>query len=154
MTGPEQGKRSFGVKLAYLIETVHPPDRGPYSYREIAAGIAEYPGAMTAAHINQLVRGKQPHPRIHYVEALASFFSVPVNYFFDDAFAARIDDQMLRVDAWREEQVRQIAERVGELTPRDCNTVVNLIDSLRAYNDEHPHQPRHDAHRHPGTQGR
>ncbi|MGH3766763.1 MAG: hypothetical protein ACRDS0_19740 [Pseudonocardiaceae bacterium] len=53
MTGPEQGTPSFGDKLASLIETVHPPDRGPYSYREIAAAIAQHPGAMTAAHINQ-----------------------------------------------------------------------------------------------------
>ena len=47
MTGPGQGKRSFGDKLAYLIETVHPPDRGPYSYREIAAGIVMNPAAFT-----------------------------------------------------------------------------------------------------------
>ena len=64
MTGADQGKLSFGDKLAYLIETVHPPDRGLYSYREIAAGIAAHPRAMTAAHINQLVRGfaGAPHP--------------------------------------------------------------------------------------------
>ncbi len=73
MTEPEQGTQSFGDKLAYLIETVHPPDRGPYSYREIAARITEHPGSMTAAHLHQLVKGKQPHPRIHHVEALASF---------------------------------------------------------------------------------
>jgi transcriptional regulator with XRE-family HTH domain len=126
MTGPEQAKPSFGDKLASLIETVHPPDRGPYSYREIAAAIAQHPGAMTAAHISQLVRGKQPHPRIHYLEALASFFGVPVTYFFDDEFTAC------------DEQTRQIAERIRELTPRDRDTVLNLIDSLRADDDEHP----------------
>ncbi|HEX4102942.1 MAG TPA: hypothetical protein VHY21_20765 [Pseudonocardiaceae bacterium] len=49
MTGPQQAKRSFGDKLAYLIETVHPPDRGPDSYREVAAGIADHAGVMTAA---------------------------------------------------------------------------------------------------------
>src|SRR6478672_10089603 len=90
MTVPHQGRQSFAAKLAYLIETVHPPDRGPYSYREIAAGIADHPGALTAAHINQLVSGKQPQPRIHYVEALASFFGVPGTHFFDDDAAARI----------------------------------------------------------------
>ena len=126
MTGAEQGRPSFGDKLASLIETVHPPDRGPYSYREIAAAIAQHPGAMTAAHISQLVRGKQPHPRIHYLEALASFFGVPVTFFFDDELSAC------------DEQARQIAERIRELTPRDRNTVLNLIDSLRADDDEHP----------------
>jgi transcriptional regulator with XRE-family HTH domain len=130
VTGPAQGRPSFGDKLASLIETVHPPGRGPYSYREIAAAIAQHPGAMTAAHISQLVRGTQPHPRIHYVEALAYFFGVPVTYFFDDEFAAC------------DEQARQIAERVVELAPRDRNTVLNLIDSLRADDDEHPAEPR------------
>ncbi|MEO7193945.1 MAG: XRE family transcriptional regulator [Pseudonocardiaceae bacterium] len=141
MTGSDQGKPSFGDRLVYLIETVHPPDRGPYSYREIAAGIAEHPGAMTAAHINQLVRGKQPHPRIHYVEALASFFGVPVNYFFDDEVTTRIDDQIAQVSAWRDQEARHIAERVVQLTPRDRNTVTNLIDSMRAY-DEQPRATR------------
>ena len=141
MTGPDQGRRSFAGKLAYLIETVHPPDRGPYSYREIAAGIADHPGAMTAAHINQLVSGKQPHPRIHYVEALASFFGVPVTYFFDDDAAARINDQITKVSAWRDTEARHIAERVVELDPRDRNTVTNLIDSLRDY-DQQPRTSR------------
>jgi hypothetical protein len=39
-------------------------------------------------------------------------------------------------------QARQIAERVVELAPRDRNTVLNLIDSLRADDDEHPDEPR------------
>jgi len=141
MTGLDQHKRSFGDKLAYLIESVHPPDRGPYSYREIAAGIADHPGAMTAAHINQLVKGKQLHPRIHYVEALACFFGVPVHYFFDDDVTMRIDDQIAKVSAWRDEEARHIAERVVELNPRDRNTVTNLIDSLRTY-DEQPRATR------------
>jgi transcriptional regulator with XRE-family HTH domain len=141
MTGPDQGRQSFAGKLAYLIETVHPPDRGPYSYREIAAGIANHPGAMTAAHINQLVSGKQPHPRIHYVEALASFFGVPVTYFFDDDAAAQIADQITQLSAWRDTEARHIAERVVELNPRDRNTVTNLIDSMRAY-DEQPRTTR------------
>src|SRR5919108_1717339 len=106
MAGDDQQKRSFGEKLAHLIETVHPPDRGPYSYREIEAGIADHPGAMTAAYINQLVKGKQPHPRSHYIEALASFFGVPVTYFFDDEVARRIDDQIAQISAWRDEEAR------------------------------------------------
>ena len=141
MTGPGQDRPPFAGKLAYLIETVHPPDRGPYSYREIAAGIADHPGAMTAAHIHQLVGGKQPHPRIHHVEALASFFGVPVTYFFDEDAAARISDQITQLSAWRDTEARHIAERVAGLSPRDRNTITNLIESLRAY-DEQPRTTR------------
>jgi len=134
MTAVDQGRRSFADKLSYLIKTVHPPDRGSYSYREIAAGIADHPGAMTAAHINQLTIGKQPHPRIHHVEALASFFGVPVTYFFDDA--AQIADQITLITVWRDTEARRIAERVVELSPRDRNTVTTLIDTLRAYDEQ------------------
>jgi transcriptional regulator with XRE-family HTH domain len=141
VSGPQQAKRSFGDKLAYLIEAVHPPDRGSYSYREIAAAIADHPGAMTAAHINQLAIGKQPHPRIHHVEALASFFGVPVTYFFDDDAAVQIADQIGQVSAWRDTEARHIAERVVQLSPRDRHTVTNLIDTLRAY-DEQPRSSR------------
>lgn len=136
MTGPDQSRRSFGEKLAYLIETMHPPDRGPYSYREIEAGLAGHPGAMTAAYINQLALGKQQHPRIHHVEALASFFGVPVTYFFDDEVAEQIDDQISAVIAWRDQEARHIAERVAALGPRDRHTVTSLIDSLRAYEQQ------------------
>lgn len=136
-----EARRSFGEKLAHLIETVHPPDRGPYSYREIEAGLAQQPGAMTAAYVNQLVKGKQPNPRIHYVEALAAFFGVPASYFFDEDTAARVDEQLANIRVWRDEQALSIAERVVELTPRDRHTVNSLIDNLRLY-DEQPRERR------------
>jgi len=136
MTEADQDKPSFGDKLAYLIETVHPPDRGPYSYREIAAGIAEHPGAMTAAHINQLVKGKQPNPRIHYVEALAFFFGVPVSYFFDDEVTDRVSAQLAALEAERQrralnagrEDVRLMAMRAGELSDERRKQVMDLLD--------------------------
>ncbi|MGH3630034.1 MAG: XRE family transcriptional regulator [Sciscionella sp.] len=141
MTGPEQHTRSFGEKLAHLIKTVRPPDRGPYSYREIEAGLAGDPGAMTAAYINQLALGRKPYPRIHHVQALASFFGVPVSYFVDDEVTGQIDDQISKVSAWRDEEARHIAERVVGLNSRDRHAVTNLIDSLRAY-DEQPRDRR------------
>jgi hypothetical protein len=93
MTGPSRGRQSFAGKLAYLIETAHPPDRGP------------------------------------------------VTYFFDDDAAAQIADQIAQVSAWRDTEARHIAERVVQLNPRDRNTVTNLIDTLRAY-DEQPRSNR------------
>lgn len=141
MSGADQPSRSFADKLTHLIETMHPPDRGPYSYREIEAGLAGHPGAMTAAYINQLALGKQPHPRIHYVQALASFFGVPVSYFVDDEVTDRIDEQIAAVSAWRDAQARDIAERVAALSARDRHAVTTLIDSLRAY-DAQPRSRR------------
>ena len=47
----------------------------------------------------------------------------------------------LKVSAWRDTEARHIAERVVQLNPRDRNTVTNLIDTLRAY-DEQPRSNR------------
>lgn len=149
MADVDQHRRSFGDKLTQLIATVHPPDRGPYSYREIAAGVADHPGAMTAAYIHQLAQGRHPHPRLHYVEALAWFFGVPVSYFTDDEISAKIDGQINAVTAWRDEEARHIAARVVALSPRDRHTVTSLIDSLTAY-EEQPRQRR--PRRKPSTQ--
>jgi hypothetical protein len=101
-----------------LIETVHPSDRGPHSYREIAAGTADHPGAITDRRAHHPARQRQATaPKDPLRQALASFSGVPVTYFFDDHAAARINDQITQVKAWRATEVRHIAERVVELKP-------------------------------------
>ena len=67
-----------------------------------------------------------------------------MTYFFDDHAAARINDQITKVSAWRDTEARHIAERVVELKPRDRNTVTNLIEDLRAY-DQQPARPATDS---------
>jgi hypothetical protein len=44
MTGADQGKLSFGNKLAYLIETVHPPDRVSTATARSPQGSPSTPG--------------------------------------------------------------------------------------------------------------
>jgi hypothetical protein len=70
------------------------------------------------------VRGKQPHPRINDVEALATFSGVPVTYFFDDDVTARIEDQIA--------QVRTSAGDVGGLVTTRSDTSVPVTVDARA----------------------
>lgn len=135
-------KRTIAAKLQQLYSTVHPADRGPYSYREVADGIAHHPGAMTAQYLGQLMSGKVEHPKVHYLEALAEFYGVPVSYFFDEEVADRVDEQIGAIATWRDSEVRAIAERFAELGPRDRSTVTNLIDSLRSYQEQPRDQRR------------
>lgn len=132
MTGDEQVGR-FAQRLAHLIATVHPADRGPYSYREIEAGIADQPGAMTATFINQLVKGKQKHPRMHHIEALAGFFGVPSAYFFDDETAGRVDAEIAGVIAWRDQEAAELAQRISALPPAHRNAVSTMVEHLSSY---------------------
>src|SRR5438445_13122529 len=106
---------SFAQRLTHLISTVHPPDREPYSYREIAAGIASRGGpSISAQYINQLSNGTRGRGGVksQYVHALAQFFGVPDAYFLDDETAERGDSQIAALTVWRDEEAADVAERV------------------------------------------
>ncbi|WP_020660276.1 hypothetical protein [Amycolatopsis benzoatilytica] len=125
---------SFARRLAHLIATVHPPDRKPYSYREIAQGVADVTGVtMSATHVQQLAVGARRDPKRSHIQALAKFFGVPVTYFFDDEVAGQVDEQVANVVAWRDTQARDLAQRAMRLSPRDRETVSALMDQLGSY---------------------
>jgi ESX-1-secreted protein regulator len=129
-------QRSFAERLAHLIATVHPPDRKPYSYREIASGVAEQTGVtMSATHVQQLAVGARKDPKRSHIQALAQFFGVPVTYFFDDDVAGQVDRQVEDVVAWRDSEARNLAQRAMLLSPRDRETVTALLDQLGSYDD-------------------
>jgi transcriptional regulator with XRE-family HTH domain len=136
MTAPEQRKRTFADKLAHLIATVHPAGRGPYSYREVEAGIAGHEGAMTAAFVQQLVAGKQPYPRKHHIEALAAFFGVAPSYFFDDATTDQLDAEISQLLDWRNSEEGQLAQRISALSPEHRNAISTMIEHLAAYEEQ------------------
>jgi transcriptional regulator with XRE-family HTH domain len=127
-------ERSFADRLTHLIATVHPPDRKPYSYREIAQGVADLTGvSMSATHVQQLAVGARRDPKRSHLQALAQFFGVPVTYFFDDGVAEQIDGQVEDVVAWRDTEARAMAQRAMRLSPRDRETVSTLMDQLNSY---------------------
>src|SRR5947209_7426747 len=146
----EDDRGPFGQRLTHLISTVHPPDREPYSYREIAAGIASRGGpSISAQYIQQLAKGTRGRGGVksQYVHALAQFFGVPDEYFLDAEVAERVDSQLAELTAWRDGEAAEIAERVMTLSPSARRTVSDLIDSLRAYESE----PRDRRRRRKGT---
>uniref|UniRef100_UPI003F495426 helix-turn-helix domain-containing protein n=1 Tax=Amycolatopsis sp. CA-151526 TaxID=3239921 RepID=UPI003F495426 len=128
---------AFARKLSHLIATIHPPDRDRYSYRELAAGIKESTGmSVSAMHLNQLANGKKANPSLQLVQALATFFGVPLTYFADDQVTAEIDAQLAQLARWRDTEARELAERIMTLNPRDRGTVGALVDSLEQYEAE------------------
>jgi len=138
---------SFAAKLSHLIATVHPPDRPPYSYREIEAGIKDIGGTtISAAFIHQLAKGKR-QPGLAAAQVLAQFFGVPVDYFSDSETTEKINQQLADLARWRDSEARATAERIMSLGPRDRSTVANLLDSLEQYEA----QPREQRRRRKAT---
>jgi transcriptional regulator with XRE-family HTH domain len=77
--------RTLADKLDWLIRNVHPPDRGPYSNRELAAEILDTTGEkISGAAIWELRTGKSVNPTKRVIEALARTLGAPVSFFFEE----------------------------------------------------------------------
>jgi transcriptional regulator with XRE-family HTH domain len=124
---------AYGERLSHYIATIHPPDRGPYSLRELAAGVKSATGvAISSTQIHRLATGAVL-PSLLHAEAIAQFFGVPLDSFTDRAKAEQIDAELDEVTAWRDEEARDIAQRAMRLGPAQRAILTNLMESLENY---------------------
>lgn len=142
--------RTMGEKLDYLIKTLHPKGRGPYATREIEALIKQRAtgGDPTVTHatISNIRSGKITNPGVDSLRALASFFGVPVGYFFDDAVSGPIDVRIREIkgdveraaagedlaDALEDKEVRAVLFRLGGLSTSALRGIKGMVDTYRA----------------------
>lgn len=119
-------------KLNYLFSTIHPRDRGEYSYEEVADALRARGGpTVSATYLWQLRKGLRDNPTKKHLEALADFFGVSPAYFFDDEAAARIDAELELLTALRDASVRQLALRASGLSPQSLSTIAEMIERVR-----------------------
>jgi transcriptional regulator with XRE-family HTH domain len=117
-------ERTFAERLSALIEAARVDGRAPHSYREISAAVERAGGpAMSPAYLQQLATGKRVNPKIHYVEALARLFGVPVTYFFDAEAAGPSPAG----------EVQLMAMRAQELSPQGRRQVMDLLELVERY---------------------
>jgi len=123
---------TLAEKLDHLFKTVHPANRGEYSYREVAAAIDAQGGpTISASYIHMLRTGGKDNPTKRHIEGLAKFFGVPPGYFFDDEEARKINAQLELLAAMRDAGVRNITLRAAGLSPRTLDIVRGMIESAR-----------------------
>jgi transcriptional regulator with XRE-family HTH domain len=125
--------RTLADKLDYLFRTVRPKGRGEYTYREVAQAINDAPDGTTisASYLWQLRRGDKDNPTIKHIEALAKFFGVPASYFLDDETTGQIAEQLELLAAIRDNDVREIALRVSDLSDAAMHMIRNVIENTR-----------------------
>ncbi len=75
---------TFAEKFRYLVDNVHPKDRGPFTMNEIVDGIRANGGTITQGYISMLLNGTRPNPSLQIAQDIAKFFHVPLDYFADD----------------------------------------------------------------------
>jgi transcriptional regulator with XRE-family HTH domain len=132
MADPQPEGRTLAEKLDHLFRAIHPRDRGPYSYAEVAKAIEERGGpTVSATYIWQLRTGARDNPTKRHLEALAGFFGVSPAYFFDDTEAARTDARLLLLTMLRDAGARQIAARLPGLSTSSMEVLAEMVTRLR-----------------------
>ena len=118
-------------KLDHLFATVRPA-KGEYTHEQVATAIEQAGGpTISATYVWQLRKGLRENPTKHHLEALAAFFGVPPAYFLDDETAARVDEQLDLLAAFRDPQVRELAVKASGLSPETLRTVLDMVDRAR-----------------------
>lgn len=133
----EDEPASLAEKIDRLFTTMHPAGRGPLSNEEVSDAIrAQGLPSVSGQYLWQLRKGKRDNPRLQHIQSLATYFRVPVAYFFDDDVAEAYEADMELVAAVRDPDVREIAVRAADLTPAGRRAVLALIDSTRQLDNE------------------
>ena len=145
----------FADRLKVLVETVHPPTRGPYTPPEITRGLQALGQSVSRSYIGKLLNGEIKNPGLEMAGAIARLFDIDVAYFTTEAdpreyiqalweFRKFVDEQ-LRDPADRENleilaraierhlshidpRVRRLAERASLLDPDNFEIVAGVVE--------------------------
>ncbi|MET8557103.1 helix-turn-helix domain-containing protein [Streptomyces sp. NPDC004959] len=142
---PADPPPTFAQRLDHLFETVHPKGRGPYTYEEVAVGIKRQGGpTISASYIWQLRSGGRDNPTKRHMEALSTFFGVPVAYFFDDDASKKIQAEIDALAVLRDNGVRSLALRASGLSSKSLQIIGEMIDRTRELEGLQPREAAPD----------
>jgi transcriptional regulator with XRE-family HTH domain len=117
--------RTLADKVNWLISTARPAGRGPYSNAEVAALIRKASGEpVTGTTIRKLRNGQAANPYKRLISAMAQFFGVPPDFFFDgyDGNQASLI----------QEQAEMLAIiRAADITPAKLRVLLGLSPEAR-----------------------
>ncbi|KOG73448.1 MULTISPECIES: hypothetical protein [Streptomyces] len=162
-------RRTIAQKLGYLIETLHPKGRGPYSYQEIAELIRQRAGneGPTVSHgtIHNIAIGKVTNPSVDSLRALGDFFGVGARYFLDEEAAAAVDARIREIrkeaeradasdelaDVLEDKDVRAVAFRLRGLSVNALRGIKSIVEGARQA-EGLPKVETHSSRRHRRSQ--
>jgi transcriptional regulator with XRE-family HTH domain len=134
---------TLAEKLNTLFDTVRDERGREFSNQRVAAAVG-----VSDAYIGYLRRGERTNPTKANLEALARFFGVTPDYFFDSSTAERVAEQLreLRLlSRLRDAGALKVAMRLGGLSPGSLEAVAAMVDKLREL-ERLPAQPEGEDH--------
>lgn len=128
----EGGMPRLAAQLNKLFATVPRPDGTTlWTNESAAAALTAARVTTSAAYLSQLRTGKRDNPSARHLAAIARLFQMPMEYFFDEDLAARIDADMQTLVALRTAGVENIALRAQGLSPASLSGVADMIEHIR-----------------------
>ncbi|MFI1358146.1 XRE family transcriptional regulator [Streptomyces sp. NPDC020898] len=120
----------FRERLNWLFEHVHPPRRGAYSNKEVAARIAGFGGSLSDSYISLLRTGKRINPSDDAKDWLAQAFGFPERFFGDDEVAAEALRQFAEVKS-KQAGIEGVFYRMIGLSADGFAAVLKEVDRVR-----------------------
>lgn len=122
----------FAERLNTLFSTVHPPGRKPHTNAEVADALAAHGHQISKPYISQLRSGQRTNPSDETVAALARFFKVKPDYFFNDIYAAKVDHDLELLTQLQGYGLRRLSSRAFDLSEESQNLLCSMAEKLRA----------------------
>ena len=132
MVKQSEGLPDLAARLNHLFATVPRPDgTGLWTNEDAAAAINGLGVYLSGAYLSQLRTGKRNNPSARHLAAIARFFEVPVDYFFDPSVTEKINKQLELLAAIRDAAIGKIALRAKPLSPGGLSGVAGMIEFIR-----------------------
>ena len=122
---------TFAERLNRLFDTVYPPGRGPHTSAEVIVALKAEGVTMSAPYLSQLRSGNRTNPSVATVVVLANFFRIKPDYFTDDAYYEKLDNELSWLAAMRDDGVRHIAMAVSALSAEGRREIAERVEQLR-----------------------
>ena len=126
---------TFAARLNRLFETVYPPSRGPHVSAEVIAALQSEGVIMSAPYLSQLRSGNRTNPSAATMAALANFFRIKPDFFTDDEYYRKLDQELTWLADMRNERVRRMVARIIGLSAQAQRDIDEKIDELRRKED-------------------
>lgn len=123
---------TFSARLNRLFDTVYPPGRGPHTSAEVVVALkAEGITRMSAPYLSQLRSGERTNPSKATMNALANFFRIQPDYFTDEDYYRKLDQELTWLATLRDEGALRIAMRTIRLSAAALEEIIQLADEWR-----------------------
>jgi transcriptional regulator with XRE-family HTH domain len=132
--GPaERQRRTLAQKLQWLRDIKTPRGEQPPSYEATARRITELTGvSISGPYYWELVTGRTTNPKLHHIQALARFYTVPVGYLADEGGDFRqLESELELLHALKRGGVTGITLQGADGPNADLPTIEGLLGQLR-----------------------